>query len=286
MKKTQKQNTGSDILRRILHNKTAMISGIIILIIIALAVLAPILSDYDETSQDLLKRLMPPGNGHIFGTDELGRDVFTRIFYGTRVSLMIALIPTALAVILGAVAGICAAQFRGAADFIIMRIADVMLAIPGMLLAMVVLYTLGGSLASVIISLVLVEWGGIAVVVRTATLEIRECEFIEAAVSTGAGRLRVIIRHILPNLVPTLIVLFTLNIPSSILSESALSFLGIGIQPPQVSLGLMVGVSRQYLFQSPHLALAPACMIMILVLSFNFLGDALRDILDPDRRTL
>ena len=272
--------------KKLLQNKAALISGIIILLIIVLSALAPILTHYDETSQDLAHRLMAPGNGHPFGTDELGRDVLTRILYGTRISLIIALLPTALAVMLGAAAGICAAQFRGAADFIIMRLADVMLSIPGMLLAMVVLYTAGGSLASVVISLILIEWGGTARVVRTATLEIKEKEYIEAAVSTGAGRLRIMIRHILPNLFPTLIVLFTLNIPSSILAESALSFLGIGIQPPRVSLGLMTGGSRQYLFQMPWLALAPAGMVMLLVLSFNFLGDALRDILDPGRKKI
>ena len=286
MKKEKRQNAAADILCACLKNKAALIPGIIILIVIALSVFGPLLTHYDETSQDLLNRLMPPGNGHIFGTDELGRDVFTRVLYGTRVSLLVALLPTALAVAAGCAAGVCAAEFKGATDFIIMRLADIMLSIPGMLLAMVVLYTLGGSLTSVVISLVLIEWGGIAVVVRTATLEIRESEFVEAAVSTGAGRFRVMMRHILPNLVPTLIVLFTLNIPSSILSESGLSFLGIGIQPPDVSLGLMAGSSRQYLFQMPHLALAPAGMIMVLVLSFNFLGDALRDILDPGRRTL
>ncbi|MBQ3785677.1 MAG: ABC transporter permease [Lachnospiraceae bacterium] len=286
MKKENRQKPEHEFLRAFLQNKAAVISTVIILLIIILSVLAPFLTRYDETGQDLLNRLMPPGNGHIFGTDELGRDVFTRVFYGTRVSLLIGLFPTALAVVVGTVAGVCAAHFKGTADFIIMRFADVMLSIPGMLLAMVVLYTLGGSLTSVIISLILMEWGGIAVVVRSAALEIQECEYVTAAASIGAGKLWIILRHILPNLLPTLIVLFTLNIPSSILSESALSFLGIGIQPPQVSLGLMTGTSRQYLFSSPHLVLAPAVMILLLVLSFNFLGDALRDILDPERKTL
>ncbi len=272
-------------MKKLLQNKAVLVSGSVILIITVLAILAPFLTAYDETSQDLACRLMPPGNGHLFGTDELGRDVFTRIFYGTRVSLLIAVVPTALAVVIGTAAGVSAAMFRGAWDFLIMRFAEVMFSIPSMLLAMVVLYTFGGSLASVVVSLVLIEWGGVARVVRSAALEIRQSEFVEAAFSVGAGKMRVIFRHILPNLIPTLIVLFTLNIPSSILSESALSFLGIGIQPPDVSLGLMTGTSRQYLFQMPWLALAPAGMIMVLVLAFNFLGDALRDMLDPGRKT-
>ena len=268
-------------LKRCLKNKAVLIPGLIILLVIILSMLGPLRTDYDEVRQDLLQRLKPPGNGHLFGTDELGRDVFARILYGTRISLFIAVIPTALAVAAGTAAGVCAAQLGDTADFIIMRFADVMLSIPGMLLAMVVLYTMGGSLASVIISLILIEWGVIARVIRSVSLKLRESGFVEAAVSAGAGRLTVVIKHILPNLVPTIIVLFTLNIPSSILSESALSFLGIGIQPPQVSLGLMAGTSRQYLFQMPWLALAPAGMIMTLVLAFNFLGDALRDMLDP-----
>ncbi|HAV01141.1 MAG TPA: ABC transporter permease [Lachnospiraceae bacterium] len=268
----------------LLKNKTALISATIILVIVILSILAPFLSSYDETSQDLMHRLMAPGNGHIFGTDELGRDVFTRVFYGARVSLLIALLPTALALLAGTAAGVSAAIYKGAADFIIMRFSDVMLSIPGMLLSMVVLYTFGGSLSSVVTALVLIEWGGIARVVRTATLEICEKEYIEAAVSTGAGQLYIIFSHIIPNLIPTLIVLFTLNIPSSILAESTLSFLGIGVQPPQVSLGLMTGASRQYLFLMPWLALAPSGIIMLLVLSFNFLGDAFADILDPRRQ--
>ncbi|WP_051656558.1 ABC transporter permease [Butyrivibrio sp. AE3004] len=268
------------------QNKTALISGAVILIVVILSTLAPLMSNYNETGQDLAHRLMAPGNGHLFGTDELGRDVFTRILYGTRVSLLIALLPTALAVVVGTFAGVCSALFNGVIDFIIMRSADVMLSIPGMLLSMVVLYTFGGSLSSVVIALVLVEWGGIARIVRTKALEIYHEEYIEAAVVTGAGQGRIIFNHILPNLIPTLIVLFTLNIPSSILAESTLSFLGIGIQPPQVSLGLMTGYSRQYLFQMPWLALAPSGMVMLLVLSFNFFGDAVRDILDPKRRPL
>ena len=286
MKKKSERKTVAYTLRACVENPTFLIPGIIIFIIILLSIFAPFLTDYDETTQDLVSRLRPPGGAHILGTDELGRDVLTRLLYGTRISLIIAVIPTVLAAAVGAAAGICAAEFGGAADFIIMRLADVMLSIPGMLLAMVVLYTMGGSLSSVIVSLILVEWGGIAIVVRSGALRLKNSEFVEAAVSTGAGRLRIMLRHILPNLIPTLIVLFTLNIPSSILSESALSFLGIGIQPPQVSLGLMAGTSRQYLFGAPHLALAPAGMIMVLVLSFNFMGDALRNILDPERNPL
>lgn len=271
-------------IKSFIQNKTAVISSIIIVIIILLAVFAPFLTPYDVARQDLVSRLNPPGEGHLLGTDELGRDVLTRLLFGTRVSLLIAIVPTVLAVFVGTVLGIAGAYYGKFIDTLIMWFVDVTLAFPGMLLAMVIMYTFGGSMSSVILSIVIMECGSIARVVRSATLSILENEFIMAAKTMGVSRAAMIARHILPHLAPTLIVLFTLNIPSSILSESALSFLGIGIQPPGVSLGLMVSQSRTYLFKMPWLSLVPSGMIMILVLAFNFLGDALRDILDPKTR--
>ncbi len=263
------------------QNKAAVISGAVIVIIALMAALAPAFTSYDPTRQELADRLLAPGAGHLFGTDELGRDVFTRMLYGARISLVIAVIPTALAVLVGMIMGIVSAYYGKAADLIIMWLADVTLAFPGMLLAMVIMYTFGGSFLSVVISIIIMEWGSIARIVRSVTLSIIENEYIQAARSMGVRRIAIITGHILPNLVPTLIVLFTLNVPGSILSESALSFLGIGIQPPMVSLGLMVNQSKSLLFQKPWLALVPSGTIMILVMAFNYLGDALRDILDP-----
>ena len=264
-----------------LRNKAAVISVAIIVIITLMAVFAPLITAYDPVRQDLVDRLKAPSALHLLGTDELGRDVFARMLYGARISLMVAILPTALAVFVGMFMGIISAYYGKAADLFIMWIADVTLAFPGILLAMAIMYTFGGSFVSVVISIIIMEWGSIARIVRSVTLSIIENEYIQAARSMGVRRITVIIKHILPNLVPTLIVLFTLNVPSSILSESALSFLGIGIQPPDVSLGLMVNQSKNLLFQMPWLALAPSGMIMILVLTFNYLGDALRDILDP-----
>ena len=241
----------------------------------------PVLSPYDPFRHDLASRLIAPCAAHIFGTDELGRDVFTRVFQGTRISLVIAVIPTALAVLVGTVLGIAGAYYGKALDMLNMWLADVTLAFPGMLLAMVIMYTFGGSMSSVMFSIVMMEWGSIARIVRSVTLSLQENEYIMAAKTMGVSKTAIVLRHILPNRAPTLIVLFTLKIPASILSESAWSFLGIGIQPPGVSLGLMVSESRTFLFQLPWLSLVPSGMIMILVLAFNFLGDALRDILDP-----
>lgn len=270
-----------DMMKTFFKNKAAVISAAIIICIAILAVLAPVVSPYDVTRQDLTVRLVKPGAGHLFGTDELGRDVFTRMLYGTRVSLMIAVLPTAMAVLVGTILGIIGAYHGKAADMIIMWIADVTLAFPGMLLAMVIMYTFGGNFVSVVLSIVVMECGSIVRIVRSVTLSILENEYIQAARSMGVKWFAIIVKHIIPNLMPTMIVLFTLNIPSSILSESALSFLGIGIQPPDVSLGLMVNQSKTLLFNMPWLALVPSVTIMILVMAFNYLGDALRDILDP-----
>ena len=270
--------------KKIFQNKTAFISLCIILIIALMAFFAPFLTKYEADRQDLLSRLMPPGPQHILGTDELGRDLYTRLLYGTRVSLLIAIIPTALAVLFGTFLGVAGAYYGRYLDVLITWLVDVTLAFPGMLLAMVIMYTFGGSLSSVMLSIIIMECGSIARVVRSATLSILENEFILAAKTMGVKNHTIIATHVLPHLVPTLIVLFTLNIPGSILSESALSFLGIGIQPPDVSLGLLVSQSKAFLFKMPWLSLVPSGMIMILVLAFNFLGDALRDILDPKTR--
>ena len=272
-------------IKKVIQKKAALIPAVIIIIIALAAVFVPLLSSVNPARQVLASRLSPPGSGHIFGTDELGRDVFTRLWYGTRVSLIIAVIPTALAVIAGTVLGIAGAYYGKVLDSIVMWFADVTLAFPGMLLAMVIMYTFGGSMTSVMLSIVVMEWGSIARIVRSVTLSLIENEYILAARTMGISKTGIVIRHIIPNLIPTLIVLFTLNIPASILSESALSFLGIGLQPPEVSLGLMVSESKTFLFQMPWLSLVPSGMIMILVLSFNFLGDALRDILDPKHYT-
>ncbi len=267
--------------KKFIQNKAAVISAIIIVFIALMAIFAPLFTPYDATRQDLLARFTPPGAEHLFGTDELGRDVFTRMLLGTRISLLIAILPTALAVVLGTILGIVGAYYGKVADMIIMWLADVTLAFPGMLLAMVIMFTFGGSFVSVVISIVVMEWGSIARIVRSVTLSIIENEYIQAAQTMGVRKIWIIIKHILPNLAPTLIILFTLNVPSSILSESALSFLGIGIQPPEVSLGLMVNQSKTFLFQMPWLSLVPSVTIMVLVMAFNYLGDALRDILDP-----
>ncbi len=263
------------------QNKLAAFSAVLIALVLLLAVFAPLVAPYGEAEQDVLARLQPPSAAHWFGTDELGRDVLSRILYGSRLSLAIGILPSVISLVIGIVLGLLAGYFGGWADYVIMRLADVMLSVPSLLLAMVVMYTLGSSTVNLFVALSMVGWASVARVVRSQTLSLKESEYVEAAQSIGVSRFNIMRRHILPNCVPSLIVLFTLNVPAAILSESSLSFLGIGAQPPAASWGLMVNQSKQFLFTQPWLALAPCVAIMVVVLAFNFLGDGLRDVLDP-----
>ena len=271
-----------DLMRRMAReNKTAVISFFVIVLMILAAVLAPVLTPYEENEMDLMHRLSAPSAEHLLGTDEGGRDVLTRLLFGARVSLMIGVAPALLSLLLGAVLGVIAGYKGGLADAAIMRIADVTLAFPSMLLAMVIMYSLGGGIFNVFLTLTLVNWANVARVVRAQTLSLKNSEFVEAARVIGVSGAAIMRRHILPNCLPTLLVLFTLNIPASILTESSLSFLGLGIQPPNASWGLMINTGRQYLYNAPWLCFAPGAAIMLTVLAFNFLGNGLLDVLDP-----
>lgn len=263
------------------QNKLAAASAVLIFLIILAAVFAPFVAPYDHLAQSLTDRLQTPSMAHWLGTDELGRDVLSRIIFGARISLTIGLVPTLISMAIGTVLGLCAGVYGGKVDFVIMRLADVMLAFPSLLLAMVVMYTMGGGLINIFIALSLINWASTARVVRSQTLSLKEKEYVEAARSIGVSRWTIMFRHILPNCLPSLIVLFTLNIPSAILSEASLSFLGVGAQPPSASWGLMAVRGKKYLFSEPWLCIAPSVAIMIVVLAFNFLGDGLRDVLDP-----
>lgn len=277
----EKEGIKENLLRMVRQNKLAVISAIVIVLIIIAAILAPIVAPYGYAEQDLVGRLKAPSAEHILGTDELGRDVFSRLIYGARLSLVIGILPTSISMVIGIVLGLLAGFYGGKLDYVIMRLCDIVLAFPSLLLAMVVMYTLGASLLNIFIALALINWASVARVVRSETLSLKECEYVEAARSIGVKNSVIMIRHILPNCVPSLIVLFTLNVPSAILSESSLSFLGIGAQPPTASWGLMVTAGKQFLFTQPWISLSPAVAIMIIVLAFNFLGDGLRDVLDP-----
>ena len=263
------------------NNKLTFISLVLIILLVFIAIFAPIIAPYNPYAQNLKDRLLSPDFIHILGTDELGRDVFSRLIYGMRISLTVGLLPTFISMLIGSILGLVAGYYGGKIDFLIMRIADIILAFPSLLFAMVVMYTMGGELINIFIALSFINWASTARVVRAQTLSLKEMDYVLAAKTVGVGNITIMYRHILPNCLTNLIVLFTLNIPSAILSEASLSFLGVGALPPSASLGLMVVKAKKYLFTNPYLVLAPSIMIMCIVLLFNFLGDGLRDILDP-----
>lgn len=271
----------NEVCSAIKKNKMALAGGIIIILLILIAIFAPFLSPHDPYFVNLDKQLLKPSAEHWLGTDEFGRDLLTRIMFGTRISLVIGLVPTLLSMIIGIVLGMVSGYYGKKTDFIIMRIADVVLAFPELLLAMVVMYTLGASLLNIFIALSLVRWAGVARVVRAQTMSIKEKEFVEASRAIGVKNWKIMFKHILPNCLSSLIVLFTLNIPGAILSEASLSFLGVGAQPPAASWGLMISRGKEYLFSAPWVAISPGIAILIIVLAFNYLGDGLRDALDP-----
>jgi len=278
---TELNSTWDNIVNTFRHNHLALIGVVIIILIILAAVLAPVISAYDPYVQDLENKLAKPSAAHLLGTDAFGRDMLTRLFYGARNSLVIGLIPSIIAIVIGTVMGLMAGYLGKTADFIIMRIADICLSFPSLLLAMVIMYTLGASLLNLFIALSIINWGMTARTVRAETLQLREKEFVEAARSCGVKRSTIMFRHILPNCIPSLIVIFTLDIPSAIMEEASLSFLGVGAQPPEASWGLMVSENKDQLTRAPWVALIPGFAIMLLVLAFNFVGDGMRDALDP-----
>jgi len=259
----------------------ALIGVIIIVLFIFIALFAPLVAPYDPYAQDLNNRLARISNEHLLGTDNFGRDVLSRIVYGSRISLLIGFIPSCIAIVIGAVMGLLAGYCGKKVDFIIMRLADIVLTFPSLLLAMVIMYTMGASMMNLFIALAVINWGVTARTVRAQTLSLREKEFVEAAKSMGSSKWKIMFKHILPNCIPSLMVIFTLDIPDAILSEAALSFLGVGAQPPEASWGLMVSENKEFLFSSPWVAIAPGIAILFLVLAFNFVGDGMRDALDP-----
>ena len=272
------------ILNMLRVNRAALLGLIVIVLIALTALAAPLITRYDPNEIDLASMNEPPSAEHWFGTDDLGQDVFTRVVYGGRISLMIGFVPSVISLVLGTLLGLMAGYMGKRVDAVIMRLADVVLAFPSLLLAMVVMYTLGSSILNMFIALSIINWAGTARVVRAQTLSLREKEFVEAARSLGVSHPRIVFRHILPNCLPNLIVLFTLDIPGAIMWESSMSFLGVG-DPNAASWGLMVSQGKSYAYMCPWLILAPGIAILVTVMAFNFLGDGLRDAIDPYMKT-
>lgn len=250
---------------------------------VAVAVLAPWIAPWPPSEQDLYGGLNGPGPEHLLGQDRLGRDILSRIMSGARVSLMVGLVTVSISAVTGSIIGAASGYAGGRLDGIVMRVLDVFLAFPGLLLAVAVMAVMGPSLMNVIIALSLMGWTSFARLARGQVLSLREREYVLAAESIGAGAARIILRHLLPNLAGPLIVEATFGVASAIIAEAGLSFLGLGVQPPTPSLGAMLSEGRQFLLVAPGLIIFPGLAIMMIVMGVNFLGDGLRDLLDPRR---
>lgn len=270
--------------KRLLRN-FAFTAGLVLTVLLVVAALAaPLLSTQDPNQQDTARRLEAPSTEHPLGLDDLGRDVWARIVYGARVSLRVGFSVVILAALIGVTLGAVSGYFGGAADVIVMRLCDILLAFPGILLAIALVAVLGPSLNNVILALATIGWVGYARLVRGQVLKVREMEYVTAAKALGAKSPRVILKHVLPNVINPVIVMATLGLAGAILSEAALSFLGLGVQPPTPSWGAMLTSGRRYLGLANHLAIFPGAAIMLAVMGLNFLGDGLIDALDPKYR--
>ena len=276
-----------------LVRKRAGAAGLVIVILnMAVALLAPAISPHDPLEQDVARRLLPPvwlaggGPEHLLGTDQLGRDILSRIIHGSRISLLIGVLSVVLSLPIGVCLGLLAGYFRGRLDDITMRIADVQLAFPFILLALTIAGVLGPSPRNVVLILAIGGWVIYARLARGQVLSLREKEFIEAARSLGGGNLRILVMHVLPNVVSPIIVVGTFAVAQMILLESSLSFLGLGVPPPTPSWGGMLSDGRAYITVAWWLSTFPGAAIMLAVLGVNFVGDWLRDLLDPRLQSL
>jgi peptide/nickel transport system permease protein len=266
------------------RNPIGLIGAAIVLFTVLLALSAPVVSPYVPSAQGY-GRLMPPDAAHWMGTDELGRDQLSRIIYGARVSLQVGAISVVLALVTGVVIGVLAGFYRGWLDDWLMRVVDIVFAFPGLVLAIVIAGLLGPSRTNAMIAIGIIYAPAFARVIRGSVLAVMAESYVEAARVVGASDVRIMLRHLLPNIMAPIIVLTTVYLSTAILSEAALSFLGLGTQPPEPSWGGMLNAARRFMELAPWLAIFPGCAIMLVVLGFNFLGDGLRDILDPRIRT-
>jgi peptide/nickel transport system permease protein len=272
------------IVRQLRRNRGAVLGLILIIMLTMIAVTAPWIAPYDPLEQSIREALQPPSAEHVFGTDDIGRDMLSRIIYGARISLRVGLISVAIGSIIGTTAGIVSGFYGGAVDNVIMRVTDVLAAFPGMLLALTVIAVLGPGLFNAMIAVGVGSIPSYTRIARGSTMSIRNCAYVESARAVGCGDRRIMARYILPNVLPPLIVIVTLGVAGAILTASGLSFLGLGARPPTPEWGAMLSSGRTYLRRSPWVAVFPGLAITITVVSINLLGDGLRDALDPKLR--
>lgn len=267
------------------RNKLAGAGMVLVALFVVLAIFGPWLAPQDPSNIDLPSRLQSPGAGHWFGTDELGRDIFSRVIYGARISMLVGSSVVAGSLLLGLIIGSIAGYYGGWADkFFNVVLMNAFLSFPGILLAIAFVAFLGPGIFNLILALCIGGWVGYARLVRGQVLAMKEREFVEAARALGASDWRIVTRHILPNVIQPVIVQAAIGMAGAVLAEATMSFLGLGVPPPTASWGSMLNDGRAHLFDAPHLVLFPAAAVMLAVLSFNFIGDALRDYMDPRSR--
>jgi peptide/nickel transport system permease protein len=267
--------------RRFMQRKTAVVGGLLSLLFVLVAVFAPLVAPYSPSASDFQTVLVSPSPSHIFGTDELGRDIFSRAVFGARASIMAGALATLLAMFIAVPIGLVAGYYRGAVDMVIMRINDALLAFPFLILAVGLAAILGPSLLNAALAIGLSAVPNLVRITRGEVMGLREEDYVDGAIANGANDLVILRRHILPNVLNTLLVQGTVLIPTAIIAESLLSFLGLGVQPPTPSWGVMLAAAQPYLDQAWWLALYPGMAIFVATLSFNLFGDGLRDVLDP-----
>ena len=268
-------------MKNILKNKAAFIGMIFIALVIFTAVLAPVIAPYHPSAQNLMQRLNPPSASHILGTDDLGRDVFSRMIYGARVSVSVGFFAVFIAVIIGCSIGMLSGYFGGITDSILMRFTDIMLCFPTFFLILIVIAFFEPNIYNVMIVIGLTSWTGLARIVRAEVLSVREREFVLASKMLAVSKPRLFFVHILPNVISPIIVYAAIGIGGAILTESGLSFLGLGVQPPMSSWGQILMQGKDYIYIAWWLSLFPGIAILLTVLSFNMIGEFLRDMFDP-----
>ena len=269
------------------HQPLAALGIILVFMFVLCATFAPWLSPHDPAQLNLTGRLLPPSHQHWFGTDELGRDILSRTIYGARISMVVAVSVVCLSLLVGVAAGLVSGFYGGLTDTVLnVYVNNAFLALPGILLAIAFVAFVGPGLLNLIFALSISGWVGYARLVRAQVMAVKEREFVEAARALGASVLRVLCIHILPNIVQPVLVQAAIGMAGAVLAEATLSFLGLGIPPPAPSWGSMLNDARSHLFDAPHLTVFPAIAVMLAVLSFNFIGDALRDLLDPRLRAV
>ena len=272
------------VIKAILKHKVSCVGVVIIILLVLMAVFAPLLAPCDPNQQDLYHVLEGPSRKHLLGTDDVGRDLLSRVIYGSRISLLVGVASTTFAAVIGVILGLIAGYKGGIVDMVIMRITDTFMCIPGLILLLVMAAALGPGLHNIIIAISALGWTGFARIIRGQVLMVRELPYIEAANAAGASGFRIMFRHLLPNSLAPIIVAATITLGGVIMLESAAAFLGLGVQPPTPSWGKELRIGYSYLEVVPLFSIAPGLMITLAILAFNFLGDGMRDALDPRLR--